>query len=71
VKNVPAVPFGPTKSNGPYGLLLAATWNLTAVFAGVVAVNENVVQVGVAPPAGFASFSEETNVPDEAKPGLM
>jgi len=37
VKNVPAVPSGPTKLNGPVALLLAATWNLTAVPAGVVA----------------------------------
>jgi hypothetical protein len=70
VKNVFG-PFGPTKSKGPYRLLLAATWNLTAVVAGVVAMNESVVHLGEAPPAGFASLSEETNVPDEAKPGLM
>ena len=43
VKNVPAVPSGPTKVNGPAALLLAATWNLTVVFAGVDAVHERVV----------------------------
>jgi hypothetical protein len=71
VKKVPAVPSGPTKVNGPSLLLLAATWNLTSVPAGVVAANDSVVHVGVLPPTGFASFSEETKVPDEAKPGLM
>ena len=71
VKNVPAVPSGPTKLNGPYCELLPATWNWTLVPAGCVAVNDSVVQVGVAPGAGFASFSEETNVPEGAKPGLM
>jgi hypothetical protein len=70
VKKVLDVPSGPTKVNGPYWLLLPATWNLTAVFAGVVAVNESVVHVGVLP-AGFASFNEDTNVPDGAYPGLM
>ena len=39
--------------------------------AGVVAAYESVVQVGVRPAAGFASFSDETNVPEGAKPGLM
>ena len=29
VKNVPAVPSGPTKVNGPVLALLPATWNLT------------------------------------------
>ena len=71
VKNVAAVPSGPTKLNGPALLLLPATWNLTSVPAGVVSVNESVVHVGVRPAAGFASFSDETNVPDDAKPGLM
>ena len=71
VKNVAAVPSGPTKLNGPLALLLAAIWNLTAVPAGVLAEYVNVVQFGVRSPAGFASFSDETNVPEEAKPGLM
>ena len=71
VKKVPAVPSGPTKLNGPALLLLAATWNLTLVPAGCVALNVSVVQVGLRPAAGFASFTEETNVPEEAKPGLM
>ena len=34
VKNVLAVPSGPTKLNGPAALLLAATWNFTAVPVG-------------------------------------
>jgi hypothetical protein len=44
VKNVAAVPSGPTKLNGPYCELLAAIWNLIEVFAGVDAVQLNVVQ---------------------------
>ena len=52
-------------------MLLAASWNLTAVPAGVGAVNENDVHFAVAPEAGFASFSDETNVPDGAKPAAM
>jgi hypothetical protein len=71
VKKVFAVPSGPTKVNGPALLLLPATWNFTAVPAGVAAVNDIVVHVGVLPVAGFASFSDETNVPEEAKPALM
>ena len=47
VKNVAAVPSGPTKLNGPVGELLAATWNWSVVFAGTVAVQESVVQIGV------------------------
>ena len=71
VKNVAAVPSGPTKLNGPAALLLAAIWNLTPVPAGVVALKVRFVQFGVRPAAGFASFSDEVNVPDGAKPGLM
>ena len=71
VKKVADVPSGPTKENGPAALLLAATWNLTAVPVGVVAAYVSVVQVGVRPAAGFASFSDEVNVPEGAKPGLM
>ena len=71
VKNVPAVPSGPTKLNGPFGLLLPATWNFTPVPAGVFAVQESVVQCAVLPGFGFASFSEETSVPVDEKPGLM
>ena len=51
--------------------MLPATWNLTPVFAGVVSMNERVVQCGVEPTAGFASRIDETNVPEEPKPGLM
>jgi hypothetical protein len=66
VKKVLAVPSGPTKLNGPALLLLAATWNFTPVPAGVVAVKESVVHVGVFPAAGFASLRGETNVPEGA-----
>ena len=45
--------------------LLAATWNLTAVPAGVAAVKERVVQSGVLPAAGLASLTEEVKVPVE------
>jgi hypothetical protein len=71
VKNVFAVPSGPTKLNGPYWLLLAATWNFTLVPAGCDAVKESVVQCAVLPGFGFASFRDEMKVPEEAKPGLM
>ena len=57
--------------NGPYWLLLAAIWNFTLVPAGVFAVQESVVQSAVRPGVGFASLSDEMNVPEEAKPGLM
>ena len=70
VKNVLAVPSGPTKLNGPYRLLLAATWNFTPVPAGVNAVQESVVQWAVLPASGFASFSDETKVPAGAYPGF-
>ena len=46
LKKVEAVPSGPTKLKGPFGSLLPAAWNLTVVFAGVVAVQESVVQLG-------------------------
>ena len=71
VKKVADVPSGPTKENGPAALLLAATWNLTAVPVGVVAAYVSVVQVGVRPAAGFASFSDEVNVPEDGKPWLI
>src|SRR5215471_14083425 len=71
VKNVAAVPSGPTKLNGPNWLLLPATWNFTAVLAGVVADQLSVVHCGVLPAAGFASFSEDTSVPEDAKPAFM
>ena len=71
MKKVFAVPSGPTKVNGPALLLLPATWNFTAVPAGVAAVTDSVVHVGVLPAAGFASLTDETNVPEAAKPGLM
>ena len=45
VKNVPAVPSGPTKLNGPYCEVLPATWNWTLVPAGCVAVNDSVVML--------------------------
>ena len=43
----------------------------TALSQYIVAVKESVVHVGVRPAAGFASLSDETYVPLEAKPGLM
>jgi len=71
VKNVPAVPSGPTKLNGPFALVLPATWNFKPVPAGVFAVQESVVQCAELPGFGFASFSDETSVPVDEKPGLM
>jgi hypothetical protein len=65
VKKVAAVPPGPTKLNGPKLELLPATWNLTAVPTGVVALKVRVVQVGELPGAGFASLSDEMSVPLE------
>jgi hypothetical protein len=56
MKKVPAVPSGPTKLNGPLGLFEPASWNCRAVFAGVVAFQENVDQIDVRPPAGLLSF---------------
>ena len=63
MKNVPAVPSGPTKLNGPLAELLLATWNLTEVFVGVVAFQESVDQIDVSPPAALASFTDETRFP--------
>lgn len=71
VKNVDAVPSGPTKLNGPATLLLPATWNFTLVFAGVVAVHESVFQFGAAPSAGLVSFTVEISVPDVWKIALF
>ena len=51
VKNVPAVPFGPTKVNGPLALLLAAAWNCSVVPEGTSAFHEIVLQFGVRPAA--------------------
>src|SRR5256885_10318977 len=42
VKNVFAVPSGPTKLKGPYWLLLAAAWDFTLVPAGGLARQESV-----------------------------
>jgi hypothetical protein len=63
VKNVAAVPSGPTKAKGPEALLLAAAWNLTLVFAGVVAVQESVVQLAEEPTAAPLSFVVDVSVP--------
>ena len=41
-----------------------------AVLIGVSAVQESVIQLAVELFAGFASFNEETNVPDGANPVL-
>src|SRR5436190_329779 len=65
VKNVPAVPSGPTKLNGPVDELLAAIWNFTEVFAGMVAFQLKLPQIGVMPPDGLASLSDETRLPAE------
>jgi hypothetical protein len=66
VKNVAAVPSGPMKVNGPEELLLAPSWNCTFVFAGLVAVQDRLVQCGVPPGTGLASLSEETKLPEAA-----
>jgi len=68
VKEVEAVPSGPTKLKGPLGLLLPATWKLTAVFAGVVAFHDKDVQLVTNSGAGFPSFTEDTRLPDDEKP---
>src|ERR1041384_8650604 len=62
VKNVAAVPSGPTKLNGPFTLFEPATWNFTEVLAGVVAVQESVVQVGELPTDGLPSLIDEAGV---------
>ena len=51
--------------------MLAATWNLTSVPAGFVAEYVNDVQCGVRFAAGFASLSDDTNVPLDGKPVRM
>ncbi len=65
VKNVAAVPSGPTKVKGPDAELLAAIWKLTDVETGVVALQVRVVHV-MAPPGTTAplSFTDETSEPD-------
>jgi hypothetical protein len=71
VKKVPAVPSGPTKLKTPAALLLAAAWNRRVVLAGAVPFHDSVVQLGVKPTAGLASFAPETSSPDAAKPAFM
>ena len=71
VKNVAAVPSGPTKLNGPEAELLPATWKRTEVLVGVVAVQESVVHAAVEPTAGLASLSAETKSPEATYPVLM
>ena len=66
VKKVPAVPSGPTKLNGPLGLFEPASWNCSEVFAGTVAFQENVDQIGVKPPEGLESLEDEKKLPDAA-----
>src|SRR5438093_733646 len=63
VQNVLVEPPGPTKVNGPVGLLLAAAWNCNVVFATVEPVQER-LQRAVFPAEGLASLSEEISVPD-------
>src|SRR5438445_4512042 len=67
LKKVPVVPSGPTKTNFPLALSLAATWNLMSVPAGVVAVQDSVRQFTAAPGAGLASLADDTNVPEPTK----
>ena len=55
------------KLNGPEAELLPATWNCTLVFAGVVAVHEIVVHVGLNPAAGLASLTAEIRLPEAGK----
>ena len=71
VKNVAAVVSGPTKWNGPMAELLPATWNVSEVFAGVVAVHESVVHSGVSVGAGLESFRPEIKSPAGLKPLWM
>ena len=53
--------------NGPVDELLAATWNVSDVFAGTVAVHDRVDQIGVDPVDGLASLIAETKSPEVAK----
>ena len=71
VKNVAAVPSGPTKLKGPEAELLAATWKRSVVLAGVEAVQESVDQSAVNPVGGLASLSAETRVPEAGNPVFM
>ncbi len=71
VKNVAAVPSGPTKLKGPLTELEPAAWKRSVVFAGVVPFQERVDQIGVRPAAGLLSFGEETRLPLAAKPVCM
>jgi hypothetical protein len=68
---VAAVPSGPRKLKGPEAELLAAAWNLTAVPAGVVAVQESAPQRWRAGADGLESFSAEVSSPEAAKPLSM
>jgi hypothetical protein len=70
VKKVPAVPSGPTKLNSPNALLLPAAWNLSVVFAGILAVHDSVVHVAENPVGGFASLIEEIREPEDTKPAF-
>ena len=64
VKNVAAVPLGPTNVNGPPALLLPATWNCRDVPDGKEAlVQDKVVQFAMVPATGLASFTAETRFP--------
>jgi hypothetical protein len=57
------------KLKTPAGLLLAAAWKVRVVPDGSAAfVHESVPHVGLAPGAGFASFVDETKLPEVAKP---
>ena len=66
MKNVDAVPSGPTKLNGPESESLAAAWKRSVVFAGVVPFQLSVVQFVVMPRPGLLSRRAETRVPGTA-----
>ena len=51
--------------------MLPASWNLTFVFTGTVAVHVNDVHFGVRPVEGFASFSDDVRSDDDAKPASI
>jgi len=71
VKKVLAVPSGPMKLNGPAGLLLAAAWNRSVVFAGVVPVHDRLFQCAGASGSGLESFTVEVrSVALLIKPGF-
>lgn len=67
VKNVPSVPSGPTKLNGPDAEFEPATWNRKLVSVGSDPFHDSVNHSGIAPVAGLLSFSDETRFPELTK----